>query len=139
MIKDSSVAEKKRVLIVEDNADDQLLFARGLHHYLPEAETITAATLDEAKRVIADKTRPLHGIISDNRFPENNNKPVNELAAEVIKHAALHRPGIPVFVHSDSLTNEQKREFLELGASGVHEKTRFLEKTIPLLRKKMFE
>ncbi|NYZ75109.1 hypothetical protein H0O03_02500 [Candidatus Micrarchaeota archaeon] len=131
------MAEKKRLLIVEDNEDDQLLFARGLRHDFPEAETITAATLEEAKRAIEDKTRPLHGIISDNRFPENERGPLRELAAEVVKHAAVHRPGIPVFVHSDALTDKQKNELLKLGASSVREKNLFFKETVPRLRKRL--
>lgn len=101
-----------RVLFVDDDADDRMLFQSALDEIHPECVLSTAPNGVEALRLLSGMPGNVPDVIfMDINMPQMNGR---ELLPRMKKLPGLRT--VPVVVYSTSTSKDDQRHMLELGA-----------------------
>jgi CheY-like chemotaxis protein len=99
--------------LVDDDADDRLIFTMALGCLHSKIECITAKDGEEALEMLKNETFTPDFIFLDLNMPRVDGK---ECLVQIRKMERLQK--VPVYIYSTSLQEKDREETLSLGATG---------------------
>lgn len=113
------------ILLIDDDADDQEIFALAVDEVNPSYQCVTAKNGIEALEKLKDGEVKPDCIFLDLNMPRMNGK---QCLAEIKKHSELYH--IPVVIYTTSSEHRDKDQMLAMGASAFITKPPHIDELI---------